>query len=95
MYLCAQVGTIIEALTARKGDLLEVASVAHGFGAAADSSSSSRMDSFADSSTSSSAGGAARQRLVFEVPARCMIGFKSLFAGVTRGEGVMQRSFSR
>lgn len=32
---------------------------------------------------------------MFEVPARGLIGFKSLFASITRGEGLMQRAFSR
>lgn len=102
-----QVGTIIEMLTARKGELLEVDQVDQGFGAAAhnpdtqaDGTSSSSGAAGAAGTTSSSSGGSgssssSRQRLVFEVPARGMIGFKSLFASITRGEGLMQRAFSR
>ncbi|WIA29502.1 hypothetical protein OEZ86_012003 [Tetradesmus obliquus] len=93
-----QVGTIIEALTGRKGELLEVTPVAHGFGAAAaDSSSSSaaQQQSSSSSEGSGSVGSIERQRLVFEVPARGMIGFKTFFAGFTRGEGLMQRAFAR
>ncbi|GBF91897.1 hypothetical protein Rsub_05002 [Raphidocelis subcapitata] len=39
--------------------------------------------------------GGGRQRLAFEVPARGMIGFRSIFSGLTRGEGVLQRAFAR
>lgn len=63
---------------------MEVAQVEAGFGGAA-------QDSDAAGGGSSSG----RQRLVFEVPARGMIGFKSLFANITRGEGLLQRSFAR
>jgi predicted membrane GTPase involved in stress response len=95
-----QVGTIIEALTGRKGELLEVAPVEHGFGAAAANNSSSSAAEQQSSSSSSSEGSGSvssidRQRLVFEVPARGMIGFKTFFAGITRGEGLMQRAFAR
>jgi uncharacterized membrane protein YgcG len=94
-----QVGTIIELLTARRGDLLEVAQVEQGFGAAPqqhpDAGSGSGSSSSGGSGSGSGVGGSGRQRLLFEVPARGMIGFKSLFAGITRGEGIMQRSFSR
>jgi hypothetical protein len=90
-----QVGTIIELLTARKADLLEVDQVEQGFGSAvqdtdAGEDSSSLAGAGAGSSSSNN-----RQRLVFEVPARGMIGFKSLFASITRGEGLVQRAFSR
>jgi predicted membrane GTPase involved in stress response len=97
---CGQVGTIIELLTARKAELLEVDQVDQGFGSAAaadtaDSSSSSSGGVAGGSGSSSGSSGSNRQRLVFEVPARGMIGFKSLFASITRGEGLMQRSFAR
>jgi translation elongation factor EF-G len=86
----AQVGTLIEALTARRGELKEVGPVAHAFG------SSSSTDSGSGTGTDGgSSSGSERQRLVFEVPARGMIGFKSFFAGVTRGEGLMTRAFAR
>lgn len=39
--------------------------------------------------------GAGRQRLVFHAPARGLIGFRSLFAYLTRGSGVLHRAFSR
>lgn len=39
--------------------------------------------------------GSGKQRLVFEVPSRGMIGFKSVFSSLTRGEGLMQRAFCR
>jgi len=100
-----QVGNIIELLTARKGELLEVDQVDQGFGAAAhnpdtqaDGTSSSSGAAAAGATSSSGGSGSSsssRQRLVFEVPARGMIGFKSLFASITRGEGLMQRAFSR
>jgi hypothetical protein len=92
------VGTIIELLTARKGDLLEVDQVDQGFGAAVQDSTStgdSKDPAGAGASSSGSSSGSNRQRLVFEVPARGMIGFKSLFASITRGEGLMQRAFAR
>jgi predicted membrane GTPase involved in stress response len=100
LLLLLQVGAIIEALIARKGELLEVTPVEHGFGAAATSSSSSETEPHSSSSSSSSEGSGSvgsvdRQRLVFEVPARGMIGFKTFFAGITRGEGLMQRAFAR
>jgi hypothetical protein len=83
-----QAGGVIEALTGRKGDLHEMAPVE--FHKAASSSSSNGCDE--NNSSSSSSG---RMRLVFEVPSRGMIGFKSLFANMTRGEGLLQRAFSR
>jgi translation elongation factor EF-G len=97
-YLLHQVGTIIELLTARKGDLLEVDQVDQGFGAAVQDSTTagdSKDPASAGGSSSGSSSGSNRQRLVFEVPARGMIGFKSLFASITRGEGLMQRAFAR
>jgi hypothetical protein len=39
--------------------------------------------------------GEGRQRLVFEAPARGLIGFRAAFAAVTRGTGVLHRAFSR
>ena len=83
-----QAGSVIEALTGRKGDLHEMAPTE--FHKAATSSSSS---SSPDAQSGSSSSG--RMRLVFEVPSRGMIGFKSLFANMTRGEGLLQRAFSR
>lgn len=62
-------GDVIEALTVRKGTLLEM-------GPAAGS-------------------GEGVQRLVFEAPARGLIGFRSLFASLTRGSGVLHRAFAR
>lgn len=73
---------------------MEVDQVEQGFGSAVQDT-----DAAADSSSPAGAGtissGNNRRRLVFEVPARGMIGFKSLFASITRGEGLMQRAFSR
>ena len=34
-----------------------------------------------------------KQRLEFLVPSRGMIGFKTVFVNITRGEGIMARSF--
>lgn len=91
-----QVGTIIELLTARKGDLLEVDQVDQGCGAAVQDTGAAAEDSSpAGAGSGSSGSGSNRQRLVFEVPARGLIGFKSIFASITRGEGLMQRAFSR
>lgn len=39
--------------------------------------------------------GEGRQRLVFEAPARGLIGFRAAFASLTRGTGVLHRAFSR
>lgn len=36
-----------------------------------------------------------KQRLSFEVPSRGLIGFRSLFATLTRGSGLLHRAFSR
>jgi GTP-binding protein len=36
-----------------------------------------------------------RQRLVFEAPSRGLIGFRSLFSTLTRGQGIMHHAFSR
>ena len=36
-----------------------------------------------------------KQRLVFESPSRGLIGFRSLFATITRGTGILQRAFAR
>lgn len=106
---CFQVGTIIEMLTGRKAELLEVDQVDQGFGAAPSNpdAASSADNSSSSSPAAAGAGGggggngsgvlssSSRQRLLFEVPARGMIGFKSLFASITRGEGLMQRAFAR
>ena len=35
-----------------------------------------------------------KQRLEFLVPSRGMIGFKTVFVNITRGEGIMARSFA-
>ena len=35
-----------------------------------------------------------KQRLVFECPSRGLIGFRALFATLTRGSGIMHRAFS-
>lgn len=35
-----------------------------------------------------------RQRLVFEAPSRGLIGFRSAFATLTRGTGILHRAFS-
>lgn len=37
--------------------------------------------------------GTGKQRLTFVVPSRGMIGFKSIFVNLTRGEGILARSF--
>lgn len=34
-----------------------------------------------------------KQRMVFKVPSRGMIGFKPLFVNMTRGEGILTRAF--
>ena len=36
-----------------------------------------------------------KQRLVFECPSRGLIGFRSAFATITRGTGVLHRAFAR
>lgn len=36
-----------------------------------------------------------KQRLVFEAPSRGLIGFRSAFATLTRGTGILHRAFSR
>lgn len=36
-----------------------------------------------------------KQRLVFECPSRGLIGFRSAFAGITRGTGALHRAFAR
>ena len=64
----AHAGEVIEALTARKGELLAMGPAV---------------------------GSEGRQRLVFEAPARGLIGFRSLFASATRGSGVLHRAFAR
>ena len=38
---------------------------------------------------------AGKQRLVFEAPSRGLIGFRSAFATLTRGTGILHRAFSR
>ncbi|KAI8473301.1 MAG: elongation factor-like protein [Monoraphidium minutum] len=40
-------------------------------------------------------GGGGRQRLLFEVPSRGMIQWRSAFISLTRGEGLLQRAFLR
>ena len=35
-----------------------------------------------------------KQRLVFECPSRGLIGFRAIFATLTRGSGIMHRAFS-
>ncbi|CAL8470047.1 g9589 [Coccomyxa elongata] len=62
-----QAGSVIEALSLRKGDLLEMVPQAVG----------------------------GKQRLVFEAPSRGLIGFRSAFATLTRGTGMLHRAFSR
>jgi GTP-binding protein len=64
----AHAGEVIEALTRRKGELLEAAPAPDAEG---------------------------RQRLVFEAPARGLIGFRPLFAAATRGSGILHRAFAR
>eukprot|EP00775_Hariotina_reticulata_P011018 gene11018-11172_t len=93
----SQVGPLIETLTSRKGELLELAPVAQGtFGSAQhDSNLPSLQEAAHASGAAATAASSDRQRLVFEVPARGMIGFKMVFANLTRGEGLLQRSFSR
>ena len=61
-------GEVIEALTIRRGELLEMGNVETVQG---------------------------RQRLVFEVPARGLIGFRSVFATITRGTGLLHRAFAQ
>ena len=61
-------GDVIEAVTVRKGELLEMGPAPAAEG---------------------------RQRLVFEAPARGLIGFRSLFASLTRGSGILHRAFSQ
>jgi GTP-binding protein len=36
-----------------------------------------------------------KQRLVFEAPSRGLIGFRSSFAAITRGTGMLHRAFAR
>lgn len=36
-----------------------------------------------------------KQRLVFEAPSRGLIGFRSAFATLTRGTGILHRAFAR
>lgn len=38
---------------------------------------------------------AGKQRMVFEAPSRGLIGFRSTFATLTRGTGILHRAFSR
>lgn len=38
---------------------------------------------------------AGKQRLTFVMPSRGMIGFKTVFVNITRGEGLMSRAFLR
>ncbi len=57
----------VQALSLRKGDLLEMVPQAVG----------------------------GKQRLVFEAPSRGLIGFRSAFATLTRGTGMLHRAFSR
>ncbi|KAL4423643.1 hypothetical protein ABPG77_009230, partial [Micractinium sp. CCAP 211/92] len=60
-------GEVIEAVTLRKGELVEMCPLeAEG-----------------------------KQRLVFEAPSRGLIGFRSAFAAITRGTGVLHRAFAR
>lgn len=61
-------GDVIEAVTVRRGELLEMGPAAASEG---------------------------RNRLVFEAPARGLIGFRSLFASLTRGSGILHRAFSQ
>ena len=35
-----------------------------------------------------------KQKLVFECPSRGLIGFRAVFATLTRGSGIMHRAFS-
>jgi hypothetical protein len=35
-----------------------------------------------------------RTRLSFQAPTRGLVGFKTLFAGITQGEGILNRSFT-
>jgi GTP-binding protein len=94
----SQAGAIIEALTARRGDLQEMGpanAVVH----SPDNSSSSEGGDAGGSAAGGGGGGGGstlgRTRLVFEVPSRGMIGFKAFFAELTRGEGLLQRAFAR
>jgi GTP-binding protein len=64
----AHSGELIEAVTLRRGELLEMGPAA---------------------------GAEGRQRLVFEAPARGLIGFRTAFSAVTRGSGLLHRAFSR
>ena len=61
-------GEVIEAVTMRKGELIEMGPAAAAEG---------------------------RQRLVFEAPARGLIGFHTLFATLTKGSGIVHSAFSR
>ena len=36
-----------------------------------------------------------KQKLVFEAPSRGLVGFRTLFATLTRGSGLMHRAFRR
>ncbi|KAL4439803.1 hypothetical protein ABPG75_002804 [Micractinium tetrahymenae] len=63
----AHAGEVIEAVTLRKGELVEM----------------SPLES------------EGKQRLVFEAPSRGLIGFRSAFAAITRGTGVLHRAFAR
>lgn len=61
-------GDVIEAATARRGELLEMGPAA---------------------------GAEGRLRLVFEAPARTLVGFVSAFVAATRGSGILHRAFSK
>ncbi|EIE25836.1 GTP-binding protein TypA [Coccomyxa subellipsoidea C-169] len=61
-----QAGSVIEALSLRKAELVEMVPQAGG-----------------------------KQRLVFEAPSRGLIGFRSAFATLTRGTGILHRAFAR
>eukprot|EP00887_Chlorella_sp_A99_P000494 scaffold17.g494.t1 len=63
----AHAGEVIEALTLRRGDLLEMVPLET----------------------------EGKQRLVFESPSRGLIGFRSQFATLTRGTGLLHRAFAR
>ncbi|KAI3431850.1 hypothetical protein D9Q98_010602 [Chlorella vulgaris] len=60
-------GEVIEAVTLRKGELLEMLPLET----------------------------EGKQRLVFEAPSRGLIGFRSSFAAITRGTGMLHRAFAR
>jgi len=93
-------GTIIDAMNRRKADLMDMVTLeshnnsnSNEGGHGAGGGSGNNIMSNAAHGGNGSNSGSRRQRLTFFAPSRGLIGFKSFFVTLTRGEGILSRAF--